>query len=95
MFTDGENVYPGSELIQLKNTFKSNPERWTDPTGTHSILIPLIITNKLQIDSLVKMSNNLNDISKEIWGEENFCILRQDIKIDQLATTIIERFVIN
>ena len=57
MFTDGGNRYPGTELIELKNTFKANPEKWTDSSGGRSKLIPLIITNQLQVEPLVQMSN--------------------------------------
>ena len=45
MFSDGGSFYPEYELMLLKMTLKSNAERWTDPTGTRSKLIPLIITN--------------------------------------------------
>ena len=95
MFSDGGNKYPEDELENFKKTLNANPERWTDPTGTHSKLIPLIITNQLEVESLVKMSNKLNQISKEIWGDEDFCSLRQNVKIDQLAATMIERFILN
>ena len=95
MFSDGGNNYPVDELAKLKKLIKDNPDKWTDSTGLNSKLIPLIITNQPKIDSLVKISNKLNYISKEVWNVDNFCSLRQDVKIDNLAVTMIERFILN
>ncbi len=75
MFSDGGSNYPNDELEQLRRTFKSNPQKWTDPTGSRSKLIPLIITNQPEAKSLIDINNRLNQISKEVWGEENFCYL--------------------
>jgi len=41
------------------------------------------------------MSKKLNEISKEIWGTGNFCSLRQNVKIDKIAETMIEKFILN
>ena len=60
MFSDGGSNYPQDELEQLRKTFKSNPKKWTDPTGSRSKLSPLIVTNQPEVKSLVDMSNKLN-----------------------------------
>ncbi len=73
MFTDGGSLIPHDELEQLRKTFEANPKKWTNSTGTRSKLIPLIVTNLFECKPLVEMSNILNQISKEIWKEDNFC----------------------
>ena len=90
-FTDGGNSVPYTELDELKLAFKKNRANWTDKNGEPK-LHPMIITNEPEILSLREIKKKINSHMKEIWNVDDACKLKENVKMEKLAATMIEQF---
>ena len=90
-FTDGGNSVPYTELDELKLAFKKNRANWTDKNGEPK-LHPMIITNVTEVPSLRDIKKKIDSHMKEFWNVDDECKLKENVKMEKLAATMIEQF---